>query len=80
MTVQTGDVYSPNMQSGNLTVNTAGTAGLGTINSSELEQSTVDVATELTNMIIAQRGYQANSQVFKSAADLMSTLINLDLA
>lgn len=80
MTVQTGDVYSPNMQSGNLTVNTAGTAGLGTINSSELEQSTVDVATELTNMIIAQRGYQANSQVFKSAADLMSTLINLNLA
>ena len=37
-----------------------------------LEQSTVDIATELTNMIVAQRGYEANSQMFKAGAEMMS--------
>ncbi len=76
---QTGNVYSANVLSGQPSVGTAGTGQLGTIQSSELEESTVDIATELTNMIVAQRGYQANSQMFKCGADLMSTLIQLNL-
>ena len=77
---QSGNVYSPNILSGQASVGTAGTGQLGTIQSSELEESTVDIATELTNMIVAQRDYQANSQMFKAGADLMSTLVNLNLA
>ncbi len=76
----TGNVYSPNILSGQASVGTAGTGQLGTIQSSELEQSTVDIATELTNMIVAQRDYQANSQMFKAGADLMNTLLQLNLA
>jgi flagellar hook protein FlgE len=76
---QTGNVFSPNILSGQPSVGTAGTGQLGAIKSSELEQSTVDIATELTNMIVAQRGYQANSQMFKAGADLMSTLIQMNL-
>ena len=68
----TGNAFSVNILSGQPSVGTAGTGELGTINSSELEQSTVDIATELTNMIVAQRGYEANSQVFKAGADLFS--------
>jgi flagellar hook protein FlgE len=75
----TGNVYSPNILSGSPAVGTAGTGQFGTIKSSELEESTVDIATELTNMIVAQRAFQANSQVFKTGADLMSTLVNLNL-
>jgi len=76
---QTGNVFSPNILSGQPSVGTAGTGKFGTIQSSELEESTVDIATELTNMIVAQRGYQANSQMFKAGADLMSTLIQMNL-
>jgi flagellar hook protein FlgE len=75
-----GNVYSPNILSGQASVGTAGTGQLGTIQSNELEESTVDIATELTNMIVAQRDYQANSQMFKAGADLMNTLVNLNLA
>jgi flagellar hook protein FlgE len=75
----TGNVYSPNILSGQPSVGTAGTGGLGSIKSSELEDSTVDIATELTNMIVAQRSYQANTQVFKAGADLLSSLIQMNL-
>ena len=50
---------------------TAGTGGLGTVVSSSLENSTVDLATELTQMIEAQSAYQANSKVFQTGADLL---------
>jgi flagellar hook protein FlgE len=76
---QSGNVFSPNILSGQASVGTAGTGQLGTINSSELEESTVDIATELTNMIVAQRAYEANSQMFKAGADLMSNLIQMNL-
>jgi len=74
-----GNVFSPNLESGQATVGTAGTGQFGTIKSSSLESSTVDVATELTNMIVAQRNYQANSKMFQTGATLMSTLINMNL-
>ncbi len=74
-----GNVYSPTILSGQASVGTAGTGQLGTIQSSELEESTVDIATELTNMIVAQRDYQANSQMFKAGADMMNTLLQLNL-
>jgi flagellar hook protein FlgE len=75
----TGNVFSPNILSGQASVGTAGTGQLGTIKSNELEGSTVDVAAELTNMIMAQRNYQANTKMFSTGAQCMDTLINMQV-
>ena len=53
------------------------TADLETMVSGALEQSTVDLASELTNMIESERNYTANSKVFQTGADLMDVLVNL---
>ena len=45
--------------------------------SGALEQSTVDLASELTAMIDAQRSYSANSKVFQTGSELMDVLVNL---
>ncbi|HXW70750.1 MAG TPA: flagellar hook protein FlgE [Methylocella sp.] len=77
LTNLSGEVFQPNSNSGSLVIGTAGTGSLGTIQSSELESSTVDLATQLTNMVATQSAYSANSKVFQTAADLLSTLNNL---
>jgi flagellar hook protein FlgE len=77
LTSALGDAYIANDQSGPIQLGTAGATGLGTIASSSLEQSTVDLATELTSMVEAQASYQANSKVFQTGSDLLSILNNL---
>ncbi len=77
LTPLTGNVYAVNGDSGPMVVGTANTGGLGKIDSSSLESSTVDLATELTNMISAQRGYEANSKVLQTTSDMLSVLNNL---
>ncbi len=72
-----GNVYTVTNDSGNLQVNYAGEGGLGTVTSGALEQSTVDLASELTTMIEAQNSYTANSKVFQTGAELMDVLVNL---
>ena len=72
-----GNVFSPTSKSGNVQIGFAGESGLGIINSGVLEQSTVDIASEFTDMIDAQRGYTANSKVFQTGAELMDVLVNL---
>jgi flagellar hook protein FlgE len=72
-----GNVYQANQNSGSIIYGTAGTGGLGTVVSSSLENSTVDLATELTNMIEAQSAYQANSKVFQTGANLLDILNGL---
>ena len=59
MTVISGNAFIPGILSGAAQIGTAASAGLGTIQSSMLEASTVDLATELTNMIESQNNYQA---------------------
>ena len=54
-----------------------GSGGLGTIESGSLEMSNVDLAKEFTEMIIAQRGFQANSKTISTADQLLQELINL---
>jgi flagellar hook protein FlgE len=49
----------------------------GTIESGSLEMSNVDLANELTNMIITQRGFQANSRVITTTDTMLEELINL---
>ncbi len=51
--------------------------GMGAIKSSALEESNVDTTTELVNMIVAQRFYQANAQTIKTQDTIMQTLLNL---
>jgi flagellar hook protein FlgE len=72
-----GGAYQANYQSGAAQVGNAGLAGRGTITSSAIEQSTVDLAQELTNMVQAQSSYEANSKVFQSGAKLLDVLNNL---
>jgi flagellar hook protein FlgE len=77
LTSVNGDAFQANQNSGSLRIATAGTSGLGTIADSSLEDSTVDLASELTTMIEAQSAYQANSKVFQTGADLLDILNNL---
>ncbi len=57
------NLYSETIESGVAYTNAPGEGGLGKISANSLEQSNVDLATEFVKMIIAQRGYQANSRV-----------------
>jgi flagellar hook protein FlgE len=72
-----GNVYTPSADSGDLQMGFPGSGGLGAMISGALENSNVDIAEELTNMIESQRSYTANSKVFQTGADLMDILVNL---
>ena len=63
--------------SGAETANIAGTNGLGTLTPGAIEMSNVDLAQEFTNMITAQRGFQANSRVISTADEMLQELVNL---
>jgi flagellar hook protein FlgE len=58
-------------------VGVAGTGGRGTLTGSALEQSNVDIATEFTQMILAQRGYQANAKTITVSDQLLVDTLNL---
>jgi flagellar hook protein FlgE len=73
----TGNVYAVNGDSGQIAVGDPGTGGLGLLASGTLEASTVDLATELSTMIIAQRSYTANTQSFQVASEILQVLNNL---
>ena len=77
LTSRDGNVFSESLTSGSIHVGPAELGGLGKIVSSSLENSTVDLASELTNMIEAQRSYTANSKVFQASSDLLEVLIQL---
>lgn len=77
LTSVNGDAFQANQKSGSVRVGTPGSSGFGTVVSSSLESSTVDLATELTQMIEAQSAYQANSKVFQAGANLLDILNNL---
>jgi flagellar hook protein FlgE len=55
----------------------AGSGGRGTLLSGTLEMSNVDLAAEFTNLIIAQRGFQANSRVITSSDEMLTDLVNI---
>jgi flagellar hook protein FlgE len=77
LTSVNGNAFSSNAASGPVFLGTAGSGSLGAIDSSSLESSTVDLATELTDMIQAQSAYEANSKVFQTGADILDILNNL---
>jgi flagellar hook protein FlgE len=77
MSVQPGVVFLSTQASGDFSIGFAQEGGFGRIDGYSVEQSTVDLASELTTMIEAQRNYTANSKVFQTSAELMDVLVNL---
>ncbi len=76
--VQNGDnLYQSSVNSGKPLVGMAGGAVQSTVYSGELEQSNVDLSREFTNMILAQRGFQASAKVITTSDAILNDLINL---
>lgn len=71
------NLYGESQQSGLANVGTAGSGGRGTLVGSALEQSNVDIAQEFTQMILAQRGYQANSKTIVVSDELLVDTLNI---
>ncbi len=63
--------------SGLASIGTAGTVGKGKLAAGALEMSNVDLAQEFTNLIVAQRGFQANSRIISASDELLQDLVNL---
>ena len=69
--------YGESQAAGIANIGVAGTAGRGTLIGSALEGSNVDIAQEFTNMILAQRGYQANSKTITVSDELLVDTLSL---
>ncbi|MGA9857998.1 MAG: flagellar hook-basal body complex protein [Solirubrobacteraceae bacterium] len=72
-----GTMWSATASSGPATTGTPNVGGFGQTIAGSLEMSNVDMATEFTNMITAERGYQANSKVTTTADTMLSTAVNM---
>jgi flagellar hook protein FlgE len=72
-----GNRYGESAAAGLQSLGVAGTGGRGTLIGSALEQSNVDMAEEFTKMILAQRGYQANSKTITVSDQLIVDTLNL---
>lgn len=73
----TGNVYNQTDDSGLFFLRTAGTGGSGTVQSSVLESSTVDIAEEFTNMITTQRAYSASAKIISTADEMLDELVRI---
>ena len=71
------NLYSETLASGVAYTNSPGEGGLGKVSPNSLEQSNVDLASEFVKMIIAQRGFQANSKVITTTDEILQELMNL---
>lgn len=72
-----GSLYRTTVNSGDAQIGAAGTGGRGDLTGGALEMSNVDLSAEFTNLIIAQRGFQANSRVITTSDELLQELVNL---
>ncbi|EAI3979229.1 flagellar hook protein FlgE [Campylobacter jejuni] len=72
-----GNLFKVTANSGDIVVGEAGTGGRGEMKTSALEMSNVDLSRSLTELIIIQRGYQANSKTISTSDQMLQTLIQL---
>ena len=72
-----GTLFSASPNSGDPIIGTAGTGGRGTITPSALEMSNVDLSRSLTQLIVIQRGFQANSKTITTSDQMLNTLLQL---
>jgi flagellar hook protein FlgE len=73
----TGNAYRVSQGSGTYNLKGAGTGGAGTIGSSQLEASTVDLSAEFTGLITTQRAYSASSKIITTADEMLAELISI---
>jgi flagellar hook protein FlgE len=69
--------YRATFNSGAAELGTPGASGLGSLTSGALEMSNVDLSQEFTNLIVAQRGFQANARIITTSDGVLEELTNL---
>ena len=72
-----GNLLRTTQDSGAALVGAAGLAGRGKLNSGFLEMSNVDLSTEFTNLIVTERGFQANTRIITTVDGLLQEVLNL---
>ena len=77
LSTEGGNVFIQTANSGDPIIGTAATAGRGFIQAAALEASNVDLSRSLTQLIIIQRGFQANGKTITTSDQLLETLIGL---
>jgi flagellar hook protein FlgE len=71
------NLYARTGEAGNAITGQPGTNGLGTIAPNALEQSNVDIAREFVDIILIQRGFQANLKVVSTEAEMIGELVDI---
>jgi flagellar hook protein FlgE len=69
--------YIASPSSGTANLGAPGSGGRGNVASGYVEMSNVDLSQELTNLIVAERGFQANSKVVTTSDEVLQTLVNI---
>jgi flagellar hook protein FlgE len=72
-----GNSYTATLASGQAVIGTAGTGGLGKLTGGSVELSNVDISTEFTNLIVVQRGFEANARMVTTFDSIGNATINL---
>lgn len=71
------NTYRSTINSGDAVFNTPGTGGTGAINPGTLEMSNVDLTNEFADMIVTQRGFQANSRIITTTDEMLEEVVNM---
>jgi flagellar hook protein FlgE len=71
------NMYTPTTNSGEYKAVKAGSNGVGTLSPGTLEMSNVDLSKEFTEMIVTQRGFQANSRIITTSDEMLQELVSL---
>ncbi len=77
LTPVSGDAFQVSQNSGTFTLEQPGTGGAGQIDPSTLESSTVDLSSQLTDLITSQSAYSASSKIITTANQMMQALLNV---
>lgn len=70
-------MFRTSSNSGEAQINISGIGGAGTVTPGALEMSNVDLSQEFTDMIVTQRGFQANSRIITTSDEMLQELVNL---
>ncbi|WP_181378152.1 flagellar hook protein FlgE [Teichococcus aestuarii] len=72
-----GQAFGMTAEAGTMQVQAAGTQGAGTLSSSAVERSNVDIAAEFSKLVVAQRAYTANTRVVTTSDEMLNETINM---
>ena len=71
------NTYRTTTNSGEAVLDTPGNGDAGTINPGTLEMSNVDLTSEFADMIVTQRGFQANSRIITTTDEMLEEVVNM---